>query len=163
MPPLPLHLLKKEESRRLSPNKMVINFGVYSTFRFNRYSFDSTCARKLKTSAVSSFWFCLTKSSAAFVYQQRLSASKEQFCPSKRPKSPGGNNFQVQGTKCCTPEILNNWLDSIPPFHLLSITGKAETIGNIHIFQILSLLQKSCLTYTVKEIFLFISPVLSLG
>ena len=44
-----------------------------------------------------------------------------------------------------------------------SVTGQAQTIGNIHIFQILSLLQKSCFTYTVKEIFLFVSPGLSLG
>ena len=120
MPSLPLHLLRKEESRRLSLNMVVIKFGGYSTFRFNRYSFNSICARKLKTSVVSSFWFCLTKSSAAFMYWRRPSASKEEFCPAKRPKSPGGDNFQVHGTTCCTLELLNNWLDSIPSFHLLS-------------------------------------------
>ena len=62
----------------------------WTTVQFNRYSFNSICARKLKTSVVSSFWLCLTKSSAAFMYQWWPSASKAQFCPAKRPKSPWG-------------------------------------------------------------------------
>ena len=82
---------------------------------------------------------------------------------SQKAKISMGGNFQVHGTKCCTSEILNNWLDSIPFFHLLSQSlEKLRPLEHRYLSNFESLPQKSFFTYTVKEIFLFISPVLSL-